>query len=162
MSLLKDIELPNTIEQIGDSGTGITKINAQVKNTTGFYKENGDKYTLEEIESASIRPYIIYDADKIPLYVPRGTAEAYKNAPGWKDFKEIIEYGDNSVVDDISISAPTVTAEGGRIVVSGSVPVMIFNLSGTMLYNGNSDNIPALTKGLYIVKAAATTTKISL
>lgn len=31
-----------------------------------------------------------------------------------------------------------------------------------MLYNGNSDNIPALPKGLYIVKAAATTTKIAL
>lgn len=140
----------------------LQKLTLKSKTPPFFYKENGDKYTLEEIESASIRPYIIYDADKIPLYVPRGTAEAYKNAHGWKDFKEIIEYGEDSVVDDISISAPTVTVEGGRIVVSGSVPVMIFNLSGTMLYNGNSDNIPALSKGLYIVKAAATTTKISL
>lgn len=140
----------------------LQKLTLKSKTPPFFYKENDDKYTLEEIESASIRPYIIYDADKIPLYVPRGTAEAYKNAHGWKDFKEIIEYGEDSVVDDISISAPTVTVEGGRIVVSGSVPVMIFNLSGTMLYNGNSDNIPALSKGLYIVKAAATTTKISL
>ena len=117
---------------------------------------------MKKLKAHPIRPYIIYDADKIPLYVPRGTAEAYKNAPGWSDFKKIIEYGENSAVDDISISAPTVTVEDGRIVVSGSVPVMIFNLSGTMLYNGLSDNIPALPKGLYIVKAAATTDKISL
>ena len=159
--------LPDSLHSVQErciTALALQKLTLKSKTPPVFYKENGDKYTLEEIENASSysKPYIIYNADKIPLFVPRGTAEAYRNAPGWHQFKEIIEYGENSAVDDISITAPTVTVEGGRIVVSGSVPVMIFNLSGTMLYNGNSDNIPAIPKGLYIVKAAATTAKISL
>ena len=164
---MTEIVLPDSLHSVQErciTAVKLQKLTLKSKTPPVFYKENGVKYTLEEIENASSysKPYIIYNADKIPLYVPRGTAKAYRNAPGWKDFKEIIEYGENSAVDDISITAPTVSVEGGRIVVSGSVPVMIFNLSGILLYNGNSDNIPALPKGLYIVKAAATTTKISL
>lgn len=162
-SEMTEIVLPDSLHSVYEfciAAPKLQKLKMKSEIPPVFRKYDGSPYTLAELINSG--PYIISSAYNIPLYVPKGTAEAYKNAPGWSKFKEIIEYGENSAVDDISITAPTVTVEGGRIVVSGSVPVMIFNLSGILLYNGNSDNIPALPKGLYIVKAAATTTKISL
>lgn len=162
-SEMTEIVLPDSLHSVYEfciAAPKLQKLKMKSEIPPVFRKYDGSPYTLAELINSG--PYIISSAYNIPLYVPKGTAEAYKNAPGWSKFKEIIEYGENSAVDDISITAPTVSVEGGRIVVSGSVPVMIFNLSGILLYNGNSDNIPALPKGLYIVKAAATTTKISL
>ena len=141
----------------------LKKLTLKSKNPPVFLKDDGTPYTIEEVESfGSLRPYIVWGAERIPLYVPKGTAEAYRNAPGWHLFTEIIEYGEISAIDDVAISAPTVTVEGGRIVVAGSVPVTIFNMSGTMIYNGISERIPALPKGFYIVNVAGTATKVSI
>lgn len=141
----------------------LKKLTLKSKNPPVFLKDDGTPYTIEEVESfGSLRPYIVWGAERISLYVPKGTAEAYRNAPGWNSFKEIIEYGEISAIDDVAISAPTVSVEGGRIVVAGSVPVTIFNMSGTMIYNGISERIPALPKGFYIVSAAGTATKVSI
>lgn len=169
ISEMEEIELPDSLHSVYDycirDNGELRKLIIKAKTPPVYRKDDGSPYTAEEIENtvSFFRPPQIVDGcDYIVLYVPKGTTEAYKNAPGWNKFKDIIEYGENSSVDDISIAKPTVTVEDGRIVVSDSVPVMIFNPSGVMLYNGNSDNIPAFPKGLYIVKAAATTVKISL
>lgn len=139
----------------------LNKLTLKSKTPPVFLKDDGTPYTIDEINNSYA--YIVRYANYyISLYVPKGTAEAYRNAPGWHSFKEIIEYGESSAIDDVAISAPTVTVEGGRIVVAGSVPVTIFNMSGTMIYSGSSDRIPALPKGLYIVNASGSATKVSI
>ncbi len=164
---MSEIVLPDSLHTVYEAcirgGSGVlNKLTLKSKIPPVFLKNDGTPYTIEEIENTYPKRTIVRNAESIPLYVPKGTAEAYRNAPGWHLFKEIIEYGEISAIDDVAISAPTVTVEDGRIVVAGSVPVTIFNMSGTMIYNGVSDRIPVLPKGLYIVNAAGTTAKVSI
>lgn len=164
---MSEIVLPDSLHTVYEACIRggfdvLNKLTLKSKTPPIFLKDDGIPYTIEEIENTYPKRTIVRNAESIPLYVPKGTAEAYRNAPGWHLFKEIIEYGEISAIDDVAISAPTVTVEGGRIVVAGSVPVTIFNMSGTMIYNGISDRIPALPKGLYIVNAAGTATKVSI
>lgn len=164
---MSEIVLPDSLHTVYEAcirgGSGVlNKLTLKSKIPPVFLKNDGTPYTVEEIENTYPKRTIVRNAESIPLYVPKGTAEAYRNAPGWHLFTEIIEYGESSAIDDVSISAPTVTVEGGRIVVAGSVPVTIFNMSGTMIYNGISERIPALPKGFYIVNAAGMATKVSI
>lgn len=167
VSEMSEIVLPDSLHTVYEAcirgGSGVlNKLTLKSKIPPVFLKNDGTPYTIEEIENTYPKRTIVRDAESIPLYVPKGTAEAYRKAPGWHLFTEIIEYGEISAIDDVAISASTVTVEGGRIVVAGSVPVTIFNMSGTMIYNGISERIPALPKGFYIVNVAGTATKVSI
>lgn len=89
------------------------------------------------------------------LYVPVGSVELYKNAPGWEDFVNIREEIPLSInpndQDNISIGS---ISGGIRINTIEKTTVSIFNVSGQNVYesvlNGTTDI--KLNKGVYIVK----------
>jgi len=68
--------------------------------------------------------------NNIILYVPKGTKALYEAAEGWKDFKDIIEYGEDGIVGITGIKEESVN------------PATIFNLSGQRVSHPR--------KGIYI------------
>ena len=86
---LTSVTIPNSVSKIGD------------------YAFNGDT-GLESITCEATTPpacgdNCFYDVDKtIPLYVPKGKVQAYKDANGWKDFGDNIkEVGGATAIDEI-------------------------------------------------------------
>ena len=65
-----------------------------------------------------------------PLYVPKGTAMMYMAAPGWSEFVNIVEYGDD--VDAI------------ESVIADDSEYQIYTIDGTL--------VEALQKGVNIIK----------
>lgn len=116
----------------------------------------------EASDRVTICPFEILSSGT--LYVPTGTAEAYKAAPGWRYFKNIVEM-DFSGIDAVETEQkPEVTVADGRVVVSGDggLAVEIFAVNGTLMFNGSADSIPALGHGIYIVRVGSTTEKVIL
>ena len=116
----------------------------------------------EASDRVTICPFEILSSGT--LYVPTGTAEAYKAAPGWRYFKTIVEM-DFSGIDAVETEQkPKVTVADGRMVVSGDcgLAVEIFAVNGTLMFNGSSGSIPALGHGIYIVRVGNTTEKVIL
>lgn len=116
----------------------------------------------EASDRVTICPFEILSSGT--LYVPTGTAEAYKAAPGWRYFKNIVEM-DFSGIDAVETEQkPKVTVADGRVVVSGDcgLAVEIFAVNGTLMFNGSSGSIPALGHGIYIVRVGNTTEKVIL
>ncbi len=74
--------------------------------------------------------------------------------------KEDNGQGDIETIDSDSVS---VTAAGGAIRVEGAegAEAEVYSLSGALHYRGTDSTI-ALTRGIYIVKVAGTTTKVIL
>lgn len=74
---LKSIEIPSNVKRIGDNAfeecTSLTSM---------FVSENIAECTGSPFASIS---------NTCTLYVPKGYKEAYQNAPGWKEFQNIIE-----------------------------------------------------------------------
>jgi len=89
------------------------------------------------------------------LYVPKGSKSAYQSAFEWKDFKNIIEEGDETAIISIENDNSRIKsiANGITIETKETMPVSVFNLRGQKVYqsviNGNTE-IP-LNKGVYIV-----------
>ena len=104
---LTSVVLPNSLTTIGSyafddcrniSSLTIPSLVTTIGNCAFYYC-----YGLTSITSQSVVPptleaswngqyYVFYQVDKsIPLYVPRGAAEAYAAAPGWNEFTNIQE-----------------------------------------------------------------------
>lgn len=111
-SKLSNLLFSEGLETIGDyafSGcTGLKSLTlpASVKRI-GLGIVDHCEETLEEIHSQSATPIHLGDypeyaffyysdkSDICKLYVPRGSKGVYSKAPGWKDFKYILEEGEN-------------------------------------------------------------------
>ncbi len=86
--------------------------------------------------------------------------EAYRAAPGWKNFRNIVTSGiDDPLADP---SAPVISLEEGAIKVSGSGDAEIYTSDGRLVYRGSPATIPALPRGLYIVRAGSSALKLTL
>lgn len=102
------------------------------------------------------------------LIVPDGCLEAYRNAPVWKNFTNIIDESQSSlygVTEGIAEEA-TISVEDGEIIIGGisGIPsVNIYDLSGHLIRTAQSNRIANLGHGTYIVNVAGhRTTKVSL
>lgn len=101
-------------------------------------------------------PDIVYAFAR--LEVP--DVDAYRSAPGWKNFRNIVTSGiDDPLADP---SAPVISVEEGAIKVSGTGPAEIYSADGRLIYRGSPAAIPALPRGLYIVRAGTTSLKLTL
>ena len=87
---LTSVTIPNSVTSIGDLAfygcTVLTSI------------------TCEAVTPPACERFCFYDVPKtIPLYVPKGSVEAYKDpsANGWKDFNNIQEIGVATAIDEI-------------------------------------------------------------
>lgn len=101
---------------------------------------------------ANFDPYLVAISR---IHVPVGCKEAYSSAQGWKCWAEEWK---NSIIDDIQVSSVeeigindnSIRIENGRIIGDGII--MVYDLSGRMIVQGTSDQLPQLPSGFYIVR----------
>ncbi len=102
--------------------------------------------------------------DKATLYVPEGTKSDYEAAPIWKDFQNIVEM-DPTGIESVADEGLNIVAENGNIVVNGvkgNVNMKVYNVSGQLVYDGGASTVNVPTSGIYIVRIAGRTFKLSL
>ena len=86
-SLLRYVILPATIESVGDGAFSGCKSLRQLNCHAVVPPVLGkDVFKLDEVNGIVITPL----QEMLNVYVPDEAYEAYRNAPGWKDFKDIV------------------------------------------------------------------------
>jgi len=152
-SSLTSVTIPNSVTSIGpisfDGCNGLNSIYVEWETP---------------VEALSLFSDIIMS--DATLYVPRGCVDAYKVVEPWSRFAHIEEYDpEMSRIDEVeqAEAQPTWHVESGCLHIDGeTVNVSIFNAAGANVYNGPSNRIPTLPRGLYIAKIGNTTAKLSL
>ena len=87
-SLLRYVILPATIESVGDGAFSGCKSLRQLNCHAVVPPVLGkDVFKLDEVNGIVLTPL----QEQLNLLVPEASVEAYKNAPGWKEFKAIID-----------------------------------------------------------------------
>ena len=116
----------------------------------------------------TVGSYALYGVSKenATLTVPIGSAEAYRNAPEWKDFGNIIEE-DLTGIDNNETSQCRVTKAGhGDIAISGYTgDVTVYSLSGATVKTARCCGNTVLsvpTGEVYIVRTGKTSVKIAM
>ena len=125
---LSSIIIPNSVLSIGqsafDGSNKIESITIPVSVTSigvRAFASNGLKSVKVEWDSPISIPSVFTNSKNATLYVPKGSKSAYQSAVYWKEFKEIVEYEDESVKSyELSI-----TSSG-----SGSVTYSSSTISG--------------------------------
>ena len=91
---LKELSIPESIVSIGDDAlagcTNLEKIN--------LYSD--EPISIDQADASSVFSGV--DTENCILYVPAGTADAYRQAEGWKVFKNIVEMEDPDDINDIN------------------------------------------------------------
>lgn len=106
----------------------------------------------------------------IPVYVPKGTADLYRNAVGWNYFTNFIETDDfpTSVESTLATSSMEVYGHNGTIVIKSQgspASYAIYSISGKLINYGTTEHGQSqmsLPHGIYIVKAGCKKYKIIL
>lgn len=101
------------------------------------------------------------------LTVPAGTAAAYREAEGWKLFKNIVEMGSSGVTDPEADAAVEITVGAdGSIAVSGvaeDVTVAVYGIDGSVAYRGmGAVTVDALPSGCYVVSVGSVSRKVRI
>lgn len=91
------------------------------------------------------------------LEVPEEAVEAYREAPYWKNFKNI--RGMQASVGSVDGAAFSAKGAQGAVLVEGAARVSLYDTAGRCLYDGDAGRIPA-APGLYIVKCGSTSAKV--
>ena len=120
-SKLTSITIPNSVTTIGDWAFGIC---SHLTSITSF---------IQEPFATTSNCWYVVDKS-IPLYVPYGTKEIYKNTDGWKEFTNIIEMDETAGIESLSSDSSLKGEESGNI----------YSLDGRKVSNSG------LSKGIYI------------
>ena len=123
-------------------------------------------------------PYLpfLHSADEATLYVPKGSADAYRASEVFAEFKEIVEL--EAWQWPSSIGTPTMPTDAYRVygkdgtlhieangnVNHEPVSVNVYGISGTLVWKGQITNQAtiSLPNGFYVVQIGKTVCKISL
>ena len=115
---------------------------------------------LECIECEAAVPPVIIGSPfstqtyaNVRLQVPAGSLEAYRAAPVWNKFKNMVEEGVLGAVP-VESAAVSVSVLDGDIVVSGKADgsaVTVLDLSGRCVAKGTAGRVSGLGSGVYIV-----------
>ena len=150
-SSLQSVTIPASVTTIGDNA---------------FSGCNG----LKEITSVSPTPPAIsvntFDSShysNAQLIIPVGATVDYLMADNWYNFINIKEM-ELSGVDEVAEACVSVAAVDGEIVVSGADDsvVDVYSIGGQLLYSGMDTTVGGLAHGIYIVRVAGQTFKVSL
>lgn len=124
-------------------------------------------FTLDSAEDYGYDILESYRYQDVTLYVPTGSAQAYKEHALWKKFGNIVEK-DMGGVDDVFANddnAVSVSVSAGTIRINGAeadAAVAVYDLAGRTAYSGTSKEIALGHHGIYIVAVAGKTFKIAL
>ena len=146
-SYLEDLVLPSSLQTIGDNCFSLCS-------------------KLERIiVNAAIPPAIeaktFYEVNRsIPVYVPKGSLEAYKADTYWSEFRLLDD--DPATVISPEEDNSGCYAANGMIFNPNGVSLNVYNLQGTLIYTGNATKIEMPAKGIYILKTPTTTEKVVL
>lgn len=108
-----------------------------------------------------------YRYQDVTLYVPTGSAQAYKEHPLWGKFGNIVEK-DMGGVDDVFANddnSVSVFVSAGTIHINGAeadAAVAVYDLAGRTTYSGTSKEIALGHHSIYIVAVAGKTFKVAL
>ncbi len=108
-----------------------------------------------------------YRYQDVTLYVPTGSAQAYKEHSLWGKFGNIVEK-DMGGVDDVIANddnSVSVSVSAGTIHISGAeadAAVTVYDLAGRIAYSGTSKEITPGNHGIYIVAVSGKTFKVAL
>ncbi len=167
---LRELVLPASVWSLeGRSLTGLGSLeklyskNPQPPYCLKFNNTVGPFGTLRFDEGIDINTPI-----DTPVFVPVGSAEAYRRAEGWNYFTNFIETDEfpEAGVDAVFAagSALSVAAQPGLITISGaSGPYAVYTPDGRLAAAGTLTSEGArqtLDPGLYIVATAAATAKV--
>ena len=188
---LEKVNIPKSVTVIEDDAFSTCSLDSIVFPATIEYIGKGafkDLKNLKKIYSMSPMPPVCYydpmvnfgdesfggsTPSDIPVYVPIGSGEKYREAFGWNYFRNIIEtdkfptgivspkMGNNELCK--------VYGKGNELVIeipnllSSPIHYSIFSIEGTMIEQGNlrkSYTLRMPAKGVYIVRVGNTTHKI--
>ena len=130
-------------------------------------------YCAEDRANPGKGPFHGYTPNDVPLYVPIGSGEKYRQAFGWNYFTNIIEtdkFPTGIVSPKMSNNELCkVYGKGNELVIeipnllSSPIHYSIYSIDGTMIEQGNlrkSYTLKMPVKGVYIVRVGNTTHKI--
>lgn len=146
-SYLEDLVLPSSLQTIGDNCFSLcSKLGCIIVN-------------------AAIPPVIeaktFYEVDRsIPVYVPKGSLEAYKADTYWSEFRLLDD--DPATVISPEADNSGCYAANGIIYNPNGVSLNVYNLQGVLIYTGNATKIEMPAKGIYILMTPTTTEKVVL
>jgi hypothetical protein len=96
------------------------------------------------------------------LYVPASSVDAYKAAPGWEDFFEIVGLEVSGIAEIGSDASAKVSVDGGAICVDGDADVRIVSTNGATVYSGRGETRINVTPGIYVVIIGNSATKVAV
>lgn len=96
------------------------------------------------------------------LYVPAGTAEAYRAASVWSGFGIIVE--EESGVEPTAVHAAVAVSVDGRTITVTGAPdgsrITVWNISGAVVASGTSTQVTVPAAGAYVVMAGSKAVKV--
>ncbi len=96
------------------------------------------------------------------LYVPSGSAEAYRAASVWSGFGQIVEE-ESGVEAPVSGSVMKVAVDGRTLHVAGISPgahIAVYSVGGAVVSSGTASTVSVPAAGVYIVRADGQTVKV--
>ena len=97
------------------------------------------------------------------LYVPTGRGFKYVAAEGWREFRNVEEM--DSGVEDVVGEEAVIRVVDGCIVIDGAAvdaPVEVYDMTGKAVYRGLAAEIPAMPRGIYIVRIGGKSVKVAV
>lgn len=140
---LKSITIPSTLKEMGGYlfGTPYSEDKfCALQEIRSSHKAPG------EIRMDAADPLATINKNTCKLYVPKGTKPLYAAAPGWKDFKNIIEEGGTTVVSfTIGQLQYKVTAANEVMIigVTDKTPEY-YDIKPSVTYEGTTYNVTAV------------------
>ena len=132
-------------------------------------------YCAEDMDNPCDGPFHGYTPNDVPLYVPIGSGEKYRQAFGWNYFTNIIEtdkFPTGIVSPKMDNGDPCkVYGRDGKLVIefpnmpASPIRYSVYGIGGSMIEQGNltkSYTLKMPSKGVYIVRVGNTTHKIFL
>ena len=189
---LKPIDLPEGLKRIEQDALWYCAIDSIVFPASLEYLGGGScanwKYIKKIYSLATIPPYCAEDMDNpgngpfhgytpndIPLYVPIGSGEKYRQAFGWNYFTNIIEtdkFPTGIMSPKMGNNEPCkVYGRDGKLVIetpqklSAPIHYIVYAINGQVVTQGTlatSYSLSTLAKGIYIVRIDNTIHKVRL
>ena len=132
-------------------------------------------YCAEDMDNPGDGPFHGYTPNDVPLYVPIGSGEKYRQAFGWNYFTNIIEtdkFPTGIVSPKMGNNEPCkVYGRDGKLVIetpqklSAPIHYVVYAVNGQVVAQGTlatSYSLSTLAKGIYIVRIGNTIHKVRL